>query len=232
MLFPNSKLEKDEILLFGRLYHAFNNVGDRIRWDRNVKEDCILHSIKNKRTRNTAVIKDFRARGGKVELIVHSRKKHSAANIVETSTIVSNRLYYTFDDDDMAARIGIQLCEESEFSSTEFEPVKMTKKQVSELEDDECTGGYIEAIRNLSSNGEIYMELLFENNSGRLIEPVSTIMRYTNNPLGCFVVFNKKYHMAFYTPEKFYRYFYPVESDTQVSKPADLFNHSLLGTTV
>lgn len=228
-LFPNSKLEGDESILYRRLASMFYNLRDKIRWDRNIKEDCIVHSIKNKRTRNTAVIKDFRKNGsGGIELTIHSRKKHSAANITNTSIIVVNKMYQTFDDIDMASRINVHLSNESEYSQTPFELVKMTKKQIADLADDECTGGYIEKMLNLTSNGEAYMELVFENNSGRLIETSDTIMRYTNNPVGNFVVFNKSYHMAFYTPERFHQYFYPVDSMRQVSKPADLFDEDKL----
>ena len=227
-LFPNSNLEGDELILYRRLSSMFYNLRDKIRWDRNIKDDCIVHSIKNKRTRNTAVIKDFRRTiDGMIEVVVHSRKKHNAANITNTSDVVVHRVYQTFDNVDIASQIGVHLSNESEYSQTPFEPVKMTKKQMADLGDDECTGGYIEKMNNLTSNGEAYMELLFENNSGRVIEPSSTIMKYTNNPVGCFVVFNKSYQMAFYTPERFYQYFYPLESSSQVSKPADLFDEKL-----
>lgn len=231
-LFPNSRLAEDELPLSGRLQSAFYSTRDKIRWDRNIKDDCILHSIKNKRTRNTAVIKDtreFDQRTGKlikgdIRLTVHSRKKHSAANIHETSYIVEDRTYTSFSDTDLAARIGVRLNEESEYSRTTFERVKMTKKLVDQLADDECTGGKIVKMGNVTPpDGILYWELIFENDSGRLVEPAEKVLRYTNNPVGNYVVINKSYHVAFYTPERFHEFFYPEECDAQVSRPADLF---------
>lgn len=226
-LFQNTRLEGDEKELEKRLMRLFSTSKDKIRWDRNVKNDCTVHSIKNKRTRNTVVIKDYREHGNLINVVIHTRLKHCAANIENDSAIVVNEMYSTFNDLDMAAKIGVYLTEESEFSKTPFRPVKMTKKRVEDLADDEVTGGFIEKVGHLTSLGVPYMELSWENGSGRLLEPADKINKRTSNPVGTFVVVNKHYNIAFFQPERFAVYFRPSESPDQVSQPADLFDPAL-----
>lgn len=225
-IYVGTTVEGDEKVLYGVLLDYFERRRDIIRVDRNVKPDCILHSIKNKRTRNTTVIKDARNHGGSISITAYSRLKHVAANIHKDYVISFNVITNDLLDTSVALDICKFMTTESEFSQTVFDYVKATKKRIEDLNDDEVFAGRITHVSYLNENNKLkepYMDLRFENNSGTYCAPISEILQLTANPLGSYFVINKQRQIAFYSPAKFKQYFIPQEADNQYSKPADLF---------
>lgn len=220
--FKAAAVDIDEKPLYDRLRQLFYVHNDVIRARRLPVKDHVIHTIRNKRTKNVAVVKDFRNLGRGVQLCIYEHRAHNAQNIGKEQDLVIDKMYHDIDDPEMIDHIFTYLSKESDYSRTPFVKIKATKKDIDDLADDEVFAGRIVKITMLNTrDGEAY-DMQYENNSGTYIKLVEEVHKTTNNPLGQYVVINNRRKDAIIRPNTFLDGYEIVESELQVSRPADL----------
>lgn len=220
--FKAAAVDDSEKPLYDRLRQLFYVHPDVIRARRLPVKDHVIHTIRNKRTKNIAVVKDFRQLGRGVQLCVYERRAHIAQNVGKEQNLVIDKFYEDIDDPKMIEEIYEYLTKESDFSKTPFVKIKTTKKQINDLAEDEVFAGRIVKITTLNTlDGQAY-DMQFENNSGTYIELVDVVHKITNNPIGQYVIINNRRELSIIRPNAFVAGYEIAESDLQVSRPADL----------
>ncbi len=112
---------------------------------------------------------------------------------------------------------------ESPFSRVPFRKIKATKKRLEDLNEDEVFGARVVEVRTIPKVDGVYFELSFENESGTYMAKAQDIERFSANLIGKYMAFNKDIQLAFYTSYQFREYFEIIETDSDISRPADLF---------
>lgn len=221
--FKTTAVTAEETPLYDQLRLLFYTHPDMVRARRQqANDETVIHSIRNQRTKNTAVIKDCRNTGGGVNLRVFERNAHIAENVGNEQTLAVDTTYNTLDDPELISTIFEYLSKESDFSKTTFSRIKATKKELCDLAQDEVFAGRIVKITTLETKDGPAYDMQFENNSGTLIEMQSVVHKTTNNPMGQYVVINRRRGTNILRPQQFMDGFEITESDKQITRPADL----------
>jgi hypothetical protein len=222
--FNNPRALEDEKILYSTMTDYFNNDhAEKIVITRKTTPDCIMHVLKNMRTRNTVVIKDRRANQGVVNMVVYDRLPHTAENIGHNHRIAVNENFSSMDALTLLDLLKVFLTKESEFSKVPFKKIKATKKKHFDLQSDEVFVARIQSIGNRQFLDIPTVVLYFEQNNGIFMTEPEKIYSITSNPIGSLIVINKQTNFDIYTPDAFQRYFEIVESPLQTSSPMELF---------
>lgn len=222
--FHNNRALDDEKLFYRVMSDYFSDYdSERITVTRKITPDCIMHVLKNMRTRNTAVIKDRRDSNKGVSLVIYDRLPHTAQNIGHNHRIAVSEAFVSIDNSTLLELLKVFLTKESEFSKVPFKKVRATKKKHFDLDEDEVFVARIQSIGSRHFLDIPTMVLYFEQNNGIFMTEPDRIYSITSNPIGSFIVINKQTKFDIYTPEAFHRYFEVVESPLQTSSPMDLF---------
>lgn len=218
------KLTHNDAPLYNYLSYFFRVPSITVRAKCDRFDDVNIHTFRDRRSGNIVSVTD-KIGFDNVKLNAYQRVENIAANISNPYNLIAEETYGGLTDVELFKSVVEHICKLPPHADRPFTKIPATKKPVEELGPNEVTVGRVTSMETLPTTGddEPYYDLRFENNSGSYSCTAADIRRWTSNPLGKFVVFNDKRDVAIYHQNAFLRYFDVVESDNQISRPADLF---------